>query len=205
MDRHLVILVKAPRIGTVKTRLAAGIGLFAAWQFYRRTTANVLRRLTAKPQPSGWRVWLAVTPDSFAGSNRFWPADIRQMPQGRGDLGRRMARPLRTLPRGPVVVIGSDIPDITQRHIHRAFEALRRSDVVVGPAEDGGYWLIGMRRRPIPVGQLRPSLLTDVRWSSSDALADTLKGLDARLSVNRIDTLNDIDTPEDLQAWLRKK
>jgi len=195
-------MVKAPRIGAVKTRLARGIGDLAAWRFYRNTTARVLRRLS-QPGRSRWRIWLAVTPDEFAGPGMFWPADLDRLTQGRGDLGARMAKPMQELPPGPVVVIGSDIPDVTAPLIAKAFDALKTAGAVVGPADDGGYWLIGLRRRPIPVTRLRPGLFRDIRWSGPQALADTLAELDGRIKVVEIDTLSDIDTPEDYAKWKR--
>jgi glycosyltransferase A (GT-A) superfamily protein (DUF2064 family) len=102
-------------------------------------------------------------------------------------------------------VIGSDAPDISRPLIAKAFAALRRSDVVVGPATDGGYWLIGLRRRPVPVSRLRPGLFRQVRWSGPHALADTLAGLDRRLVIAEIDTLSDIDTPADLEKWKKSR
>jgi len=193
VERHLVIFVKAPRIGAVKTRLAKEIGNLAAWQFYRRTTNVLLRQLSG----GRWRIWLAVTPDEFSGQHCFWPADLEHLPQGRGDLGQRMARPFYSLPPGPVLVVGSDIPDITRPLIEKAFNALSKTDVVVGPASDGGYWLIGMRRRPAPAFRL----FRHVRWSSEHALVDTMASLDRRLTVAQIDTLNDIDTLADYWEW----
>ncbi len=200
MQRHLVILAKAPRIGAVKTRLARGVGVMAAWQFYRNTTTGVLRRLAAR-NAKPWRLWLAVTPDAFVSMGRFWPGGLKRIGQGRGDLGARMAKPMQDLPPGPVVVIGSDVPDISASLIAEAFEALERADAVVGPATDGGYWLIGLRRRPIPPSRLRPGLFRHVRWSGSQALADTLAGLDPRLTIAEIATLSDVDRAEDLAAW----
>lgn len=200
MQRHLVILVKAPRIGAVKTRLARGVGVMAAWRFYRNTTTEVLRRLAARGAKP-WRLWLAVTPDAFVTKGRFWPADLHRMGQGRGDLGARMAKPMQDLPLGPVVVIGSDVPDISASLIAEAFEALERADAVVGPATDGGYWLIGLRRRPVPPSRLRPGLFRHVRWSGPHALADTLAGLDPRLTIAEITTLSDVDRAKDLAEW----
>lgn len=205
-QRHLVVLAKAPRLGAVKSRLARGIGPLAAWRFYRRTLGDVLRRLAGTRNSSRrWQVWLAITPDGFAANSRFWPAGVNLVGQGPGDLGARMARPMQELPPGPVVVVGADVPDISGPLIAQAFEALERSDVVVGPATDGGYWLIGLRRRPAPVTRLRPGLFRHVRWSGPQALADTLAGLDRRLEVSRIATLSDIDAAEDLAAWKKSK
>jgi glycosyltransferase A (GT-A) superfamily protein (DUF2064 family) len=116
-------------------------------------------------------------------------------PQGRGDLGRRMLLPFRTLPSGPVVLVGSDIPAMRPTHIARAFQQLGRHDLVFGPASDGGFWLIGSRRlRPMSRG-----IFANVRWSSAQALADTRANLPTAISVGEADTLDDVDTADDLR------
>lgn len=191
--RHLVVMVKAPRVGAVKSRLAKGIGVLAAWLFYRRTTTLLLGRL----QSPKWRLHLAVTPDGFVHRSRFWPRSLERIAQGPGDLGRRMAAPAMNFSPGPVVVVGSDVPGIEARHIDAAFKALETAHAVVGPAADGGYWLIGLRRRPAPPTRLRPGLYAGVRWSGPHALPDTLAGLDPRYKVARLETLSDVDNAED--------
>jgi len=181
---HLVIFVKEPKLGQVKTRLARDIGAVAATHFYRRTMERVVRRLARDPR---WQTWLAIMPDKAVSARRRWPAGLKRLRQGPGDLGQRMGRAFRTLPPGPAVIVGSDIPDIEPRHIARAFRALGSADAVFGPAEDGGYWLVGSRRRPRV-----PDLFADVRWSSGHALADTLRNL-AGASVAFLETLDDVD------------
>ena len=96
----------------------------------------------------------------------------------------------RTAP-GPVVIIGTDVPGICTAHIRDAFRLLGRHDAVFGPATDGGYWLVGLRRRPRV-----PRIFQAVRWSSPHALADTLANLSG-LSVARVAILPDVDTAED--------
>lgn len=192
-ERHLVVLLKAPRVGAVKRRLARGVGQVAAWAFYRRTAARLLVRVGRDPR---WRCRLAVTPDRFAREGRFWPAGIERLPQGPGDLGRRMARAMGEAPPGPVVLVGGDIPGLGAAHIQRAFDLLRHHDAVFGPATDGGYWLVGLaahRRR------LLTGLFDDVRWSTGHALADTLANLDGR-RVAFLEPLRDVDTAADLEA-----
>ncbi|MCH8183034.1 MAG: TIGR04282 family arsenosugar biosynthesis glycosyltransferase [Proteobacteria bacterium] len=204
-QNHLVIFVRAPRIGAVKRRLAKDIGAYAAWRFYRFATAALLRR-AGDPR---WRCWLAVTPDGFASGprfwgTRFWGGRYSGFGQGQGDLGRRMAAPVRDLPPGPVVIIGSDIPDLRREHIADAFAALSAADFVFGPAADGGYWLIGCKRRSMHE-DLRRTLFRGVRWSTRHALEDTLANVPPHRSVAFLETLHDIDTGEDFAAWRKRR
>jgi uncharacterized protein len=192
-QRHLVVFAKAPRLGQVKSRLAAGIGALAALRFYRGTTARVLRRLSRDPR---WRTLVAVTP-SRALRKPFWDPRIPRLDQGSGDLGHRMARVFRALSPGPVVIVGSDIPELAPRHVGAAFRALGSRDVVFGPAADGGYWLVGLRRSPrLPTG-----LFAGVRWSGPHALADTRAGLPRGFTVALLETLEDVDDAEAYRRW----
>jgi rSAM/selenodomain-associated transferase 1 len=179
----LVVMARAPVAGSVKTRLARAIGIGAATRFARHAMAAVLQRLAPDPR---WQTILAVTPDLAVGSP-CWPRGIIRVPQGNGDLGCRMQRILEMLPPGPVVIIGSDIPGVTPARIAPAFRSLGRNQAVFGPALDGGYWLIGLRRRPRV-----PRTFAKVRWSSEHALADTLAGLSG-LPVAFVATLPDVD------------
>src|SRR5690606_29009758 len=120
---------------------------------------------------SRWQTVLAVTPDRGM-AQAFWPRGIRRIRQGGGDLGQRMQRVMRWHGPGPVVVIGTDVPGIGPSHIAAAFKLLGNSDAVFGPAADGGYWLVGQKRRPREV-----TMFDNVRWSSPDALSDTLRNL----------------------------
>jgi rSAM/selenodomain-associated transferase 1 len=194
--RHLVLFARAPMRGAVKSRLAAEIGKDAALAFYRRTLHDVLWRLG---RDARWQTWLAVTPDSAAHDPALWPAvpGVALIPQGGGDLGARMARPLRELPPGPVVIVGSDIPDLGLGHVMNAFAALGRHDMVFGPARDGGYWLVGARRSPVVLY----GLFRNVRWSGPHARADTLAGLPANFRVAMLEELDDIDDGADWVAW----
>lgn len=192
---QLVIMARAPRLGAVKRRLARDVGMLAAWRFYRGNTAALLRRLGCD---SRWRSWLAITPDRGVITGRgpwFHSCPVISqglIPQGQGDLGARMGRLLRGLPPGPVVIVGSDIPGIRAAHIARAFRLLGSNDWVFGPATDGGYWLIGARRRRMPRDPF-----AGVRWSSQYALADTRANL-KRARIAYLDQLADVDTGGDL-------
>jgi rSAM/selenodomain-associated transferase 1 len=191
--RRVVVFVKAPRLGQVKSRLSAGIGAVPALRFYRETTAGVLMALA---RDARWRLLIATTPQR-ARHGRFWDRRLPRLDQGSGDLGRRMARAFRVLPPGPVVIVGSDIPALAPCHIAAAFRALGDHDVVIGPARDGGYWLIGLKRsRPLPAG-----LFGRVRWSSQHALADTRATLPPRYRVALLEMLEDVDDRESYDRW----
>lgn len=182
-------MAKEPKAGAVKSRLARGIGTSAATRFYRTALRHMLTRLGADPR---WRTYLAVTPDT-ALVGACWPSwpPVQRMTQGRGDLGQRMQRLFDCLPPGPVVVIGSDIPAVFPAHIADAFRKLGDADAVFGPAQDGGYWLVGLKRSP---KRLAP--FENVPWSTFKALAATCANLKGR-RVALVATLSDIDTAED--------
>ncbi len=183
---HLAIFVKEPRLGAVKSRLGAELGTVEALRFYRLTVETVGRRLARDRR---WNTYFAVTPDTYRIAGR------PTIPQGRGDLGSRMARVFDQFPPGPAVIVGSDIPELEAHHVARAFRKLGSVDAVFGPSEDGGYWLLGLNRR-----RRAPDLFHGVRWSSGSELADTLANLGGR-SHALLDPLDDIDTIDDWKRW----
>jgi rSAM/selenodomain-associated transferase 1 len=186
--RHLVILARAPRLGRVKRRLARDIGTVGAWRFQRLTTEGLVRRLARDRR---WRCVLAVTPEPA-----LWPRGTPRLAQGPGDLGERMARAMGALPPGPVVLVGSDVPGIGPAQVARAFRALAGHHAVFGPAEDGGYWLVGVRDRALLRGLFR-----GVRWSTEHALADTLANLPPGRRSALVDRLADIDAAAAYRRW----
>lgn len=180
-------------MGRVKTRLARDIGCVRATLLYRHLLAATVARLG---HDSRWQTILAVAPD-HARWSRALPGRVARIGQGGGNLGRRMQRLIEHAPRGPALVIGTDIPHVTPAMIARAFHALAGHDAVFGPATDGGFWLAGLSRaRRIA----RP--FAGVRWSSEVALADTLANLGAA-RVCLVATRADLDTGADLAAHPR--
>ena len=196
-DRHLIVLARAPQLGRVKRRLAAAIGDVAARRFYREMLLGDLGRLAGP----GWVPWLALTPPRFAARGRTWPCGWRRFAQGSGDLGRRMADALGRFWPDPAVLVGADIPDLDRAHIVRAFRALESHDVVLGPATDGGFWLIGIRRGFPRAACTARALFQGVRWSSATTLADTVARLSPRFRVALIDRLSDVDDGPAFVAW----
>jgi rSAM/selenodomain-associated transferase 1 len=190
MRDTVFVFARAPRLGTVKRRLAREVGTRAALDFHRRTMIGLLRRLRCAP---GRAIVLAVTPDRA----RFpLPLPTTRIGQGTGGLGARMKRALDRVRHGRAIIIGCDIPEAGAADIRDAFRALGRADAVFGPAEDGGYWLVGLGpRRPA-----RP--FSGVRWSSPHALADTLRNFAGRRVV-LLRRLRDVDIGVDLRSLRR--
>ncbi|MEL7544769.1 MAG: TIGR04282 family arsenosugar biosynthesis glycosyltransferase [Pseudomonadota bacterium] len=187
---RVVIMARTAVAGRVKTRLAREIGSARATAFYRTTSHIITARLASDRR---WQTWLALTPNTAIHERALPPATWR-VAQGNGDLGARMQRVFDTLPPGPAVIVGTDIPGVDARAIAAAFHALDSTDAVLGPADDGGYWLIGhARRRPVP------RLFTGVRWSSPSTFADTERNL-RNGAVAHLATLEDVD---DAASWRR--
>ena len=185
MRRTLVLFVRAPLLGSGKRRLGHDIGDVAAVQFERAMIALLLRRSATDRR---WRLRIAVTPDKARCRARHWHRGVEAVGQGAGDLGIRMRRALETCRPGPVVLVGADIPALDAGHVAAAFRLLGSHDLVFGPAEDGGFWLVGARHP-----RRMPPLFERVRWSGPDALADTLAGLPRRITVGYAEQLEDVD------------
>jgi len=183
----VIVFARAPRLGTVKTRLAAGVGERRALRFHSETLAATLRKLRGDRR---FAVCLAAVPTGARGP---WRQHAVRMDQARGDLGVRMDRAFRAHPRRRVALVGCDIPALSADEIASILHALCGVDAVFGPATDGGYWLVAM-------GARRPATpFANVRWSSEHALADTLVNF-AHRRIRYAQTLADVDQVEDLTS-----
>lgn len=194
----LVVFIKAPRPGMVKTRLAASIGVDAACAAYRSLAETVLARVSAIDG-----LELRYTPeDAYPDVSPWLQPSWTAAPQGSGDLGERLIRAFDdSFASGAerVVIIGSDCPDLETADVRDAWRALLAHDVVLGPAVDGGYWLVGLRRGA-------PTLFRGIAWSSSAVLKQTLqRAAAAHLRVHLLRMLRDVDTVEDWQRWQHGK
>jgi rSAM/selenodomain-associated transferase 1 len=183
-------MLKDPRPGRVKTRLGRDIGLVPATWWFRHQVSRLLRHV----QDPRWSIVLAVAPDRQGMASRSWPSHLPRVPQGQGDLGARMMRAVRAMPPGPVCVIGSDIPDITPKRLEEAFGALGSNDAVFGPADDGGYWLVGFAQR----ARNTKTALRGVRWSGPHALKDSAQSLGG-CRIAHVAQLADVDSLADLK------
>ncbi len=201
MRRRLILMLKFPAPGAVKTRLVPALGERRACEVHCALVAHTLAEAGKVSACSDGAIAVearvAGAPDGAAA--RAWLGDgVTIRDQGDGDLGVRMERAVAaafTEGAESVVVIGGDCPQLTADHLAAAFTALAHSDAVLGPAADGGYYLIGLRRP-------QPALFQDITWGGPEVRAQTLAAARAqRLEVAELATLSDVDVPADLAVW----
>jgi len=193
--RVLIVFVKAPRIGEVKTRLAKKIGAEAARAAYCRLAEALFHNLSTLNE-----VQLRVSPDNALDEVRHWQRDTWTVrPQGTGNLGHRLEAGFAEVFRQGAkraVVIGSDCPSIQAIDIERSWAELEACDVVLGPARDGGYWLIGL-------SEPQPALFQKIPWSTDGVLKETLlRATDCGLKVVVLQQRSDVDTEADWSRFL---
>ncbi|WP_369048319.1 TIGR04282 family arsenosugar biosynthesis glycosyltransferase [Tenacibaculum sp. UWU-22] len=185
----VIIFVRNPKLGKVKTRLAASIGDQKALEVYQillHKTKTITQNLTCDK---------AVYYSNKTIKNDIWDNTIYQKHQQKGsNLGMRMQSAFKKafdMGYKKVLIIGSDLYDLTQSHINKAFEKLNSNDVVMGPAKDGGYYLLAMKK-------LHANIFENKAWGTATVKTETLNDLkDNRVYL--LDELNDIDVIEDLE------
>ena len=192
---RLIVFAKAPTPGEAKTRLIPALGKAGAAALHRQLVMHSLRAAT-DAQLGPVELWCA--PDA---SDPFFRECQRQLgvslyPQGKGDLGARMQRAFESalVRASRAILVGSDIPALSAQYLRDADQALVRGDeIVIGPAEDGGYVLVGLSR-------CDPELFRGIPWGGSEALAETRRRI-AALGWRLIElpALWDVDRPEDLE------
>jgi len=187
---RLVILVKEPVPGKVKTRLAKDLGTICATKWYRNECRKTINRLARDPR---WDTYLAVSPDNAGMTSRIWPSQIPRIAQGTGHLGNRMKRVFQQMLPGSTIIIGSDIPGIKVSQIATAVRIMQKYDTYLGPSPDGGFWLIGYTGRR----SLSSKALENVRWSTAFAMDDTINSL-GQFSVGIGEVMSDVDNLADL-------
>jgi len=191
---RLLVFVKAPRPGLVKTRLAQGVGPAESARIYGLLATHLLRGLAPLPH-----VELRHAPADAGEEIRPWllRPEWRSLPQSEGGLGQKLEAAFRSgFAEGAekLAVIGSDCPWVTPEDVEEAWRQLEENDLVLGPAEDGGYWLIALKAP-------QPGLFDGIAWSTGEVLAQTLaKATELNLRSTRLRVLSDVDTVED---WRR--
>jgi len=183
----LIIFTRKPELGKVKTRLAKGVGEEKALEIYKyllKHTAETASKVNAEKQ-----VWYTTSIET----NDAWDdAIFNKYPQPEGDLGDKMKHAFYENFKNEfnkVVIVGTDLMDMDTTTIENAFKSLDHNDVVIGPAEDGGYYLLGMRH-------FIPQVFENIEWSTSRVLQQTLSTIKQN-SVVLLDEKNDIDFKED--------
>jgi len=194
MKRALIVMAKAPDAKSVKTRLAGALSDGERLALYMKLLDGTISKMRGV---SSADLYINNSP---AGSEDFFGPryGLPLIAQRGDDIGQRMHNAIAdalAMGYGSVALVGVDIPGLTASIVERAFDLLDGVDVVFGPAEDGGYYLVAMRAA-------HAGLFDDIRWSTAHTLADTLaraKGLG--LNVAQVDRLFDIDRPEDLRRY----
>ena len=189
-DRLLMIFVKNPELGKVKTRLASTLGDEKALEIYLHLLDHS-RTISLQAQAEK-----AVFYSSFIDNNDNWNEDqFHKFVQEADDLGDRMANAFKTafgLGYRSVVIMGSDCLEMTPEYINQAFEDLENNDVCIGPAKDGGYVLLGMHK-------LHPQFFLNKTWSTDEVFPKTLQDIQSlKLSYSILPILSDVDYEEDL-------
>lgn len=197
---RLVVFTRHPTPGRTKTRLIPALGREGAAELQRQMTERTTAQARIARRRRGTEVQVRFAGGS-EGLVRGWLGqDLPCQSQGEGDLGERMARAFRQAQQAGLertVIVGTDCPGLTARVMARAFDALRHSDVVLGPATDGGYYLIGLRR---PAADL----FAGMSWGTEYVLQQSLqKAKRAGLTTALLEPLDDVDRPEDIQVWRR--
>ena len=186
MKPEIAIFARWPEPGKAKTRLIPALGAEGAADLYRRLLELTVR----EARSSGLPFHLRVTGGKPQAFKDWLGADCDVRDQGDGDLGEKLSR----VPT-PGMMIGSDCPGLTAALLREAAEALAACEAVIGPADDGGYWLLGLRA-PCP------DLFTDMAWSTPQVFPETMRRLAANgIAPHLLPELTDIDTGEDLAAW----
>ena len=200
MSDALIVFLKAPRPGSVKTRLAATVGSGAAAGLYRALAEAAVRATDPLGAPGYERLFFFAPADAGP-EMEAWLGPREWIAQAEGDLGNRMAAAFdEAFGRGArrAAIVGTDVPGLTERHVRDALAALDAHDVVLGPARDGGFYLLALDRP-------RPALFGGIPWSTAVVLAETLERTRALgLAVRTLEELGDVDTLEDLRReWWR--
>lgn len=195
----LIIFMKAPRPGQVKTRLQPHLSPDDALLLYRAMGKDLVDNLAGSPE---YDLEIHFSPRDAPGEMQAWLGQtLSYLPQSGGNLGERMHHSFQSaFTRGydRVVIIGSDLPTLREGEIKTAFSQLAAFPVVLGPTDDGGYYLIGLR-------EAQPVLFRNVAWSTGEVLPQTLQNTrEARLPVYLLEQKADIDTYAEVAAlWKR--
>ena len=194
---RLIIFTRYPEAGKTKTRLIPALGVEGAARLQRQMTEDTLKQARELQSFRSTDVEIHFAGGTQQLMQAWLGSNLIYHPQCEGDLGERLTSALETsfaAGMTRVAVIGIDCPDLNAEVIDQAFDMLNRNDLVLGPAEDGGYYLIGLRR-------LIPELFMGISWSTAEVFRETVKIAERlELAITYLPLLNDIDRPEDVPS-----
>ena len=203
IPQRLMVFTRFPEPGKTKTRLIPALGERGAADLQRQMTEHIIATAAKFNSYPGLTIEVRYA-GGDADSMRNWLGpQLVYRAQGSGDLGRRMVRAFEDAfqaSKGAAIVVGSDIPGVSTDIIRQAFKGLQKNDLVIGPARDGGYYLIGMKSN-LPADSYT-RLFDSIRWGTGNALSDTLQKVEeSGLRFLLLESLGDVDRPEDLYIW----
>ena len=196
--KHLIIFTRYPQPGKTKTRLIPALGVEGATNLQRQMTEFTLSKVKKFQESAAVSFEIRFSGGNLQLMQNWLGTELNYLHQGEGDLGKRMENSfLSAFNKGAqeVVVIGIDCPDVNAEVLAQAFEKIHNFDLLLGPAIDGGYYLIGLKRA---IGEL----FINIDWGTAKVLQQTVDiAQQLNLSVGYLATLADVDRPEDLPIW----
>ncbi len=206
-NSHLIIFTRYPEPGKTKTRLIPALGSLKAAQLQRRMTEKIAGEALTLQNKQGVDITVFHTGGTREEMAVWLGNSFNYLRQSRGDIGNRMSNAFTRIfnsTTGSIILVGSDIPELTSIIIEQGFVFLKKHDTVIGPSRDGGYYLIGMKAKSAP--QLIQILFNEIPWSTADVLKVSIQRLaDAGYSHSLLATLRDIDQPDDLHIAEKMK
>jgi rSAM/selenodomain-associated transferase 2/rSAM/selenodomain-associated transferase 1 len=207
MPERLIVFTRFPEPGKTKTRLIPALGAKGAARLQRQMTEHIMATAAKVSTRTGLTIEVCHEGGNTGLMQEWLGPQFSYRPQEPGDLGRRMAHAFEAAfqhSNGAAVIVGSDIPDISSNIIQQAFEGLQKNDLVLGPAHDGGYYLIGMKNT-IPA-ETYSRLFDDINWGADKVLSQTLQtARESGLRFILLESLGDVDRPDDLHIWQEVK
>ena len=198
MSDRLIVFTRYPQSGKAKTRLIPALGAEAAADLHRQMTEYTLSQIKPLQQRRSLTVEIWFVGGDRVQMQAWLGSDLSYQAQPAGDLGDRMVQAFQAAFDSGVkaaIIIGTDCPELTDVLLTEAFQALQHTDLVLGPATDGGYYLIGLRR-------LVPELFKTIAWSTDRVFQQTVDiASNLNLSFTTLLTLTDVDRPDDLPVW----
>jgi hypothetical protein len=198
MIETLIIFSRYPEVGKTKTRMIPALGASGAAELQRQMTEHTIKIAQQLQLSRPISIEIYFTGGSQKLMQDWLGRNLNYYPQITGDLGAKMQAAFDralSIDRQKVIIIGTDCPDINVAILQEAFDLLQHRDLVLGPAGDGGYYLIGLTASI-------PQLFTGITWGTAEVLAQTQRiAKDLNLNTAYLNTLRDVDCPEDLLIW----